>query len=107
MILGMKSGSAAFATLAVRVTPRSRKPGVTGIRNGAVVVAVAAAPERGRATSEACALVAAWLGVAPSRVTLAAGATSRSKRLRIDGFSAADLRKRLVSLLGPEAPEVG
>jgi hypothetical protein len=103
----MKSPSAQFATLAVRVTPRSRRPGVSGARDGAVLVAVAAPPDRGRATEEARLVVAEWLGVAPSRVALAAGATSRSKRFRIAGWTGADLRKRLVERLGSSAPGVG
>lgn len=52
-------------------------------------------------------MVAEWLGVAPSRVALAAGATSRSKRFRIAGWTGADLRKRLVERLGSSAPGVG
>src|SRR5206468_8477612 len=56
----MRSGTAE-ALLAIHVTPGARRPGITGYRDGILRVAVKAPPERGKATDEAVALVAAWL----------------------------------------------
>jgi hypothetical protein len=88
------------ALLAIKVTPKARRTGVTGYRDGVLSVAVSAPPERGRATREALGTVAGWLGVPASRVVLAGGGASRSKRVRIAGISAPDLRKQIEERLG-------
>lgn len=69
--------------LALRVTPGARVEGLE-IVEGRLLAKVRARPEDGKATAAVLALVAAALGVAPSRVTLLRGATSREKLLRID-----------------------
>jgi uncharacterized protein YggU (UPF0235/DUF167 family) len=38
-------------------------------------------------------VVASWLGVAPSRLSLISGATSRSKRVLVSGETAGSLRR--------------
>jgi uncharacterized protein len=81
--------------LSLHVTPKSRRPGVAGLRGDAVAIRVTAAPEKGKATAEAIERVARWLGLAPSAFTLSSGAGSRSKRLLVAGISASDLRKRI------------
>lgn len=68
--------------LAVRVTPGSRTDGIC-IVDGRVLVKVRAKPEDGKATAAVVDLVATALGVAPSRVKMLRGATSREKLLRI------------------------
>ncbi len=68
--------------LAVRVTPGARNEGIE-IADGRVQVKVRAKPEDGKATAAVCDLVAAALGVAPSRVEMLRGANSREKLLRI------------------------
>lgn len=85
----------AMASLTVRVMPRSGRTEVVKGPSGEVVVRVRAAPERGRATTEAAAALAALVGVPPSAVTLRAGARSRVKVFAVDGVSAADLERAL------------
>lgn len=68
--------------LAVRVTPRCAREEVR-IAADMVQLRVTAPPSDGAANAAVIALVAAALGVAPSRVTLAQGAGSRIKRLHI------------------------
>lgn len=68
--------------LAVRVTPGAKGEGIA-IEDGRVSVKVRAKPEDGKATSAVLALVAAALEVAPSKVELLRGATSREKLLRV------------------------
>ena len=79
------------AELRVRVTPRAGRNEVAGEREGVVLVRVAAPPEGGKANAATCKLIARALGVAPSRVTVARGAGSREKTLRIQGLSQADV----------------
>jgi uncharacterized protein YggU (UPF0235/DUF167 family) len=85
---------AEMGTVTVRVMPRSGRTGVEGDR-GEIRVRVRAAPDRGKATEEARRALAAALGIAPSRVRLLRGATSRMKVFEIDGFTADDLQVRL------------
>lgn len=77
----------------VKVQPKSRRPGLGGVKPGAdgprLAIAVTEAPEDGRATRAACETLARALGVAASSVALAQGATSREKTLRIAGDPAA------------------
>ncbi|WP_408587176.1 DUF167 domain-containing protein [Novosphingobium sp.] len=68
--------------LAVRVTPGAKVEGIA-IEDGRVSVKVRAKPEDGKATIAVLALVAATLQVAPSKVELLRGATSREKLLRV------------------------
>jgi len=62
----------------LRVTPKAARTGL--MRDGASLRAsVTAPPENGKANAAARALLAAAMGVAPSRLTLKRGATSRDK----------------------------
>jgi len=83
------------AELRVRVTPRAKRTELDGERDGALVVRVTAPPVDGRANAAACGVVASALGLAKSRVTIARGAGSRDKVLRIDGMTARELRHAL------------
>ena len=85
-----------MAALAVRVSTRSRRPGVEVNERG-VLVRVQAAPEGGRATEEARRRLAAALGVAQSAVTLRRGATSREKVFEVAGMAEAEALQRLRS----------
>ena len=69
--------------LAVRVTPGARSEGIA-IEDGSVLVKVRARPTDGEANDAVGRLVAKALGIAPSRVALLRGATSREKLLRIE-----------------------
>lgn len=68
--------------LAVRVTPGARVE-VLEIVGGKLLAKVRAKPEDGKANAAVIELVAAGLGVAPSRLSLLRGATSREKLLQI------------------------
>ncbi|GGJ30445.1 hypothetical protein GCM10011320_42430 [Neoroseomonas lacus] len=77
----------------VKVQPKSRRPGLGGLKPAAdgprLAIAVTDAPEDGRATRAACDALAHALGVAKSSVDLVQGATSREKLLRVAGDPAA------------------
>jgi uncharacterized protein YggU (UPF0235/DUF167 family) len=68
--------------LAVRVTPGARLEALE-ITDGRLLARVRAKPEDGKANAAVIALIAAALGIAPSRVTLLRGATSREKLLQL------------------------
>ena len=68
--------------LAVRVAPGARVEALE-IDAGRLLAKVRAKPEDGKATAAVRDLLAAALGIAPSRVDLLRGATSREKQFRI------------------------
>lgn len=68
--------------LAVRVTPGAKSEGLE-IAGGRLVAKVRAKPEDGKANEAVRALLAAALGLAPSRIDLLRGATSREKQFRL------------------------
>ncbi|MBA4009484.1 MAG: hypothetical protein C0486_11965 [Erythrobacter sp.] len=69
--------------LAVKVTPGAREESVT-LTEGAVLVKVRAPADKGAANAAVLAVVARALGLAPSRVRLLRGATSREKLLAVE-----------------------
>jgi uncharacterized protein YggU (UPF0235/DUF167 family) len=72
------------ATIAIRVTPNARRPGVDLVE-GQIRVAVTETPEAGKATEAARAALAKAMGVAKTRLVLVRGATARDKLFRLDG----------------------
>ena len=84
-------------SVAVKVHPRSRRPGVQNATGDRLRIAVAEPPEDGRANRAVCAAIADLLHVAPSAVSVTAGAASREKTLRVTGDPAA-LSARLAAL---------
>ena len=68
--------------LAVKVTPRARDETVTLTDRG-VLVKVCAPADKGAANQAVVAVVARALGLAPSRVALRRGGTSRQKLLQL------------------------
>lgn len=71
-------------TIAVRVTPRGGRDALSVAEDGSIHVRVTAVPEDGKANTAVRKLLAKALGVAPSRLTLTGGATSRNKLFRLD-----------------------
>ena len=71
--------------VAVRVQPRAGRNEVLDIRNGRLLVHTTSAPADGKANKAVIRLLAAFLGIAPSRVRLVRGQTQRNKVLHISG----------------------
>ena len=76
--------------LFVRLTPRAARDEVGGVEMAAdgrahVAVRVRALPDKGKANAALERLVAEWLGVPRSTVSVGAGATQRLKTLRVEG----------------------
>jgi uncharacterized protein (TIGR00251 family) len=78
--------------VAVRVQPRAARSAVTGVRDGALLVRVAAPPVDGAANEALVRLLAGWLGVARRDVSIVGGAASRSKLVDVRGVSVEAVR---------------
>jgi uncharacterized protein len=81
--------------LAVRVHPRARGDEIAGERGGSLLVRVTAPPVEGKANVAVCRLLARQLGVAPGRVAVVRGASSRDKLVEIDGLELEEVRRLL------------
>ena len=81
--------------LAVRVHPRARRDEIAGERGGSLLVRVTAPPVEGKANVAVCRLLARQLGVAPGRVAVVRGASSRDKLVEIDGLEPDQVRRLL------------
>jgi uncharacterized protein (TIGR00251 family) len=83
--------------LRVRVQPRTSRDAIGGERDGALVVRLTARPVEGAANEALVRFLGRALGVAPSAVRVASGATGRNKVLAIAGLDAAAVRARLAA----------
>jgi len=72
--------------LRVHAQPGGGRSAVVGRQGDALKVRVAAPPQDGRANEALVGLLAEQFGVEAAQVTLVGGATSRSKRFRIEGI---------------------
>jgi len=88
--IGERAGA---ALVTVRVRPRSL-PGLE-VRDGEIVIGVAAPPVDGRATEEARKALAAALGVSPGRLILRSGKRSRTKVFSVAGLARVEVARRL------------
>ena len=82
-------------TLRVRVQPRASRDGLSGERDGALVVRLTAPPVEGAANEALSRFLGKALGVAPSAVRVVSGATGRNKVVSVSGLDAAAARERL------------
>jgi uncharacterized protein (TIGR00251 family) len=82
-------------TLSVRLHPAARKNSVTGVHADALKITLTAPPVDGKANDALIAFLAEALHLPGARVSLVAGATSRTKMVRITGKSAAEVAAAL------------
>jgi uncharacterized protein (TIGR00251 family) len=74
--------------LDVRVIPRASRPGLAGMRDGALLVRLSAPPVEGAANAELIQVLAKALDVPKRQVTIVAGERGRLKRVRVEGLTA-------------------
>ena len=79
-------------TFMVRVVPRGRRDEIVGLHGDALKLRLVAPPEKGKANRALCKFLAGQLGVAASDVEILSGRSSRQKRVRVRGTSAAAVR---------------
>ena len=84
------------ADVSIRLQPRARRDEVVGERGEAIVIRVTAPPVDGKANAALCAFVARAASVAPSRVSVVRGQTSRDKVVRVEGVDGAAVRAALL-----------
>ena len=73
------------AGLVIRVRPGARRSAVKGVKDGKLVIDVAAQPEKGKANKELVRFLAKQLGVRKNQVVIVSGETAREKRVVFDG----------------------
>ena len=87
----------------VHAVPGSRREGVVGVHGGALKVAVRAKAEKGRANAALVDVISRVAGASASAVEIVSGRSSRRKRVRIEGATAAAVRARVEAALGEAA----
>ncbi len=78
--------------LDVRVIPRAKKSEIGGIRDGAVLIRLAAPPVEGAANDALIAFLADRLHLPRRNLRIVSGGRSRRKRIAVDGLTAEALR---------------
>lgn len=81
----------------IKVLPRSSKNGVV-LRSGKLTVMVTSPPEGGKANSAALEVLAKWLAVGSSQLSLVMGKSARTKLVRVPDEFEPVLRERLREL---------
>lgn len=76
--------------------PRAGRSGFAGLRDGALLVRLAAAPVDGTANEELITLLSKTLKIPKRDITIVAGERSRAKRIRIAGMDRDDVLAKLV-----------
>ncbi|MEX1022967.1 MAG: DUF167 domain-containing protein [Dehalococcoidia bacterium] len=84
------------ARITVRLTPRAAREGITGERDGAILVRVTAPPVDGAANEALVRLLAKRLRVARGAVRIVSGEAARSKIIEVEGLDEAGVRAALL-----------
>jgi uncharacterized protein (TIGR00251 family) len=85
------------ATLSVRVIPRAGQSRVAGVREGRLLVRLAAAPLEGAANDVLISFLADVYSVARRQVRVISGERTRDKRVQVAGVTAAQLSARIAA----------
>ena len=92
----MVRGPSLAVTIDIRVIPRASRTRVDGERAGAILIRLAAPPVDGAANDALIAFLADTLDIPRRHLSIVAGATSRHKRVKIDGLDTDAVRTRLL-----------
>jgi uncharacterized protein (TIGR00251 family) len=83
----------------VLVVPRAGKSSIAQLADGTIQIRVAAPPVDGAANAALLRFLAGILDVPRSRLAIASGASSRRKRISVDGIAPDELERRLQAAL--------
>ncbi len=83
------------ATLKIKVKPKANQNAILGVRGDALLIAVTAAPEQGKANRACIDLLARALKIPKSDIKIIAGETHPEKIVHLRGLTAAQMRERL------------
>jgi uncharacterized protein len=89
-------------SFSVRVHPRAKQDGLTGVIGDALKLALTSPPAGGKANDACIAFFAKFFAVPRSSVTIAAGQTSRNKVIRVEGLT----KERTEELLSRVIPNL-
>jgi uncharacterized protein (TIGR00251 family) len=92
LALEMREGG---VVLKVRAAPGAPRDRIAGVLGGALKVAVAAPPEKGKANRRIAELLTEVLALQAGSVRLLSGGGAKDKRWLLLGISAAELRARV------------
>lgn len=92
---GWLQETAGGVIITVKALPHSARAGVRGVDGGALKVAVAAPPEKGKANAAVLVELAKFLSVPRASLELLSGDSSRNKRVLVKGLTADAVRKRV------------
>lgn len=82
--------------ISVKVTPGASRDEVLGWLGDSLKVRVQAPPTDGKANERLCTFLARELGLPRGAVRLATGASSRQKRVEVQGISESEIRARIL-----------
>ena len=99
---GIVNDVPAGASLTVRVIARASTTKFGGMRDGRLLVRVAAVPADGAANEALVSFLSKSLGVPLRSIAVAAGEHNRSKRVVLSGVSGGEVKRRLAELLASE-----
>jgi len=91
----------AGVSLNVKVAPGSSRTQIAGVLGSDLKIALATAPEKGKANKELIGFLAKRFGVSKSRIVIRSGLRSRHKEVFVAGLTAAKLRRLLQDIVGP------
>ncbi|MFO0975602.1 MAG: DUF167 domain-containing protein [Planctomycetaceae bacterium] len=94
--------SSSGVILRVYVQPKARRAQIIGLHADRLKLAVTEPPDKGKANAAVIDLIAETFKVAPSRVSLVRGDTSRQKDIAIQGLAQNDAIAILRSCLPPQ-----
>jgi uncharacterized protein len=83
------------AEVDVRVVPRAKKTGIDGVRDGAILIRVAAPPVDDAANDALVEFLADTLHVPRRSIRIVSGDRSRLKRVAVDGIQVSTLQSQL------------
>ena|SRR2546421_5390085 len=86
------------ASFAVKVHPRAKRDGISGVVGDALKIDLTAPPVDHKANEALTRFFADLLKVPRSSVTIASGKTNRLKVIHVAGMTAEQVRQRLVTL---------
>jgi hypothetical protein len=85
--------------ITVRAVPRAGRSGIAGVRAGALLVRLAAAPVEGAANAELIEVLASALRVPKRQLSVIAGERGRDKRVLVEAASLGEVGSRLSDIL--------
>jgi hypothetical protein len=87
----------------LHVQPKARASAMAGEHDGRLKLKIASPPVDGKANAEVCRFLAELLGVPKSAVTIAQGASSRSKLAVVRQVTVEEAARRLAAAGGSDA----